>query len=175
MIADPPVDKIIKKTHRSDENGSDSEDSPGEKTLNDGSKKIKKFNRNDYKNHELIDIGYPTLLEPTAQCKRRYRIPVTFLEKSGQTRKTKTRHVLFGSDDQKDYIDHHNEEKRQATCKKLTTNDENWAHPNFYRLYLLNSIHDNIGDAYNALIKSYKLDIDTKRNLAKKTETPSAA
>jgi len=158
-----PQVKVIKQARKTDEIGSDSDTSQDDKGLNDGSKKIKKFNRSDYKNHELIEIGYPTLLEPSAQCKRRYRIPVTFREKGTSNPKTKTRHVLFGSADRKDYIDHHDEEKRLATCKKLTVNDENWAHPNHYRLLLLNSIYDNVGDAHTALLKSYGLDIDSKR------------
>lgn len=162
---DPVVDqaaKVIKKTNadKSDGFGYDSDSSQGEKTLIDGSKKIKKFNRNDYKDHKLIALGYPQCKTLTAQCKKKYSILVTFRDREGRT---KTRQVLFGSADQKDFVDHQDEDKRIATCKKLTTNDENWAHPNYYRLYLLNSIHPTIGEAHTALLKHVGLDIDSQR------------
>lgn len=122
--------------------------------VSEASKKIGKFKRKNYKDAELIYIGYPRKRDSTEKGKKRFTVEVTY-KIGGRERKRK---VPFGKEGKLEFIDHHNEVKRLATLSNLK-NDENFLHPNFYKAYLLNSTHESISDAYMNLINTLSLNV----------------
>lgn len=114
---------------------------------------IRKFKRSDYKKAKLKNIGFPRKLTPTQNCKRKYSVAVEYQDEMG---KAHVKNVRFGRDDVPDFIDHKDPKKRLSTVSKMG-NDENFLHPNFYKMYLLNSRNSNIHDAYKDLIQVLEL------------------
>lgn len=117
-------------------------------------KKIHKFRRVDFKNADLTYIGLPKKLTPSDRCKRRYAVRVEF--KDIQTGAAKSKLVLFGREGKEGYVDHKNLIRRENCITKLK-HTENFLHPNFYDLYILNGKRDTVKDNYIALVDALEL------------------
>ena len=117
------------------------------------SKKIKKpkksVNPGDVK---VKYIGYYHKLKPSEKCKRRYKCEVIYEQDGKEHRKQ----VRFGNADKKEFVDDHDNAKRLSIINKLGHTDDP-LHPNFYRMYLLNSIETDIDNAYINLVKNMGL------------------
>lgn len=98
---------------------------------------------------QISGLGYPQPLPLKGTSKRKYQILVNYVDKDGKERQ-KT--VKFGKRTVDDYVDHHDEKKRYFMVNRLKAS-ENPLEPNFWRLYLLNSKHDDLDKAYLDLRK----------------------
>jgi hypothetical protein len=118
------------------------------------SKKIKKFNP-DISKYELKYIGYPMKLETTPRCKKRYMVEVRYKDQNGKMRK---KHVRFGKEGREEFIDHKNPARRMSVVNRISE-DSNYLSSNFYKLFLLNSQHNNISDAYKDLVNYLEVNV----------------
>lgn len=117
-------------------------------------KKIHKFSRKEYKDAQLTSIGTPKRLTPTEHCKRRYSVRVGFKDlKNGKSRE---KLVQFGREGKETFIDHKNLIRRENCISKLK-HTENFLHPNFYDLYILNGKRETVLDNYIALVNALEL------------------
>lgn len=126
------------------------------------SKKIKKSNGEEHKvtsvsvhptPKTLLYIGYPQKLVPTEKCKKRYKVEIKWLENG----KLHQKHVRFGKEGVKDFIDHNDDKARNCKLNKMKITDD-WTHPNFFTAYLLNSESADVYEAWKSLITALKLN-----------------
>lgn len=102
---------------------------------------------------ELKYIGYPVKLTPKPRCKKRYAVEVRWIEGGRERHK----HVRFGKGNASDFIDDHDEKKRNTKLKKMTITDD-FTSPAFYTAYLLNSPEHKLKEAWGRLVEKLGLD-----------------
>lgn len=107
--------------------------------------KTQKFKRENYGNAKLTGLGHLRNFKDK-RFKSQYQIEVKYHDiENPQVEKKKL--VRFGNVDDEDYIHHKDNVKRMKTLSRIHKNDENFLHPTFYRVYLLNSKHLDINHA----------------------------
>jgi len=105
-------------------------------------------------NMTLTSVTNPTTI-PNGFIKRKYNIKLHFVDGTG---KSHVKTVKFGHKGIDDYVDHHDEKKRDALLKKLK-NTDNIVHSNYWRKRLLNSSHGSVEEAVGAFIKELPLKL----------------
>lgn len=118
-------------------------------SINPTSKKITKFKREQYKDAKITYLGFPTKIDSIFQkTLKKWTIEVRFTDKEGRQR---VKNIRFGNVIKPDFIDHQNETLKQQFLSKKNLELDNWLHPDFYKVYLLNTSPD-INTAYKNLV-----------------------
>jgi len=112
------------------------------------------FKRSDFKKAKLLSLGFPQKVETNDHSKKKYLIQIKYQDNQDKIR---IKNVRFGKDNVEDYIDHRDDSKRLRCINKMK-NDDNFLHPNFYRLYLLNSKNIDMYEAYKDLTKALNVN-----------------
>lgn len=120
------------------------------------SKKIKKSKKPHDKDIKVKYIGYPRKLIPNDRCRKRYSCEVHYVDGSGKLR---TKHVRFGNEGKKEFIDHHDNKIRMNTVSKLQ-HTEDPLHGNFYKAFILNSKETDFNKAYIQLLDGMGIKTD---------------